>query len=137
MVRPKVSPPTPHRSPKKKAQKRLLVGASRSTAKQVVGHGQRQNPGRDDPAEESASQPIGLPSPALHAAIGNVKAAGSEAAEPVKKDPECRVWIHFIPVNSDANLQMEDFFQRLHGAIGQHAVRLHKEAAHLAAANVR
>jgi hypothetical protein len=39
--------------------------------RQIARHGEGENPGRDDPTEESADQPIGFPRPILYAAVGN------------------------------------------------------------------
>ena len=62
--------------------------------REIAGHGKGENPGRDDPTEESAHEPVGFPGPVLHAPVRNVEAGGGEAAEPVKEDAEYGVWIH-------------------------------------------
>ncbi len=42
-----------------------------------------KDPGRDDPAEHAADEPVGLPGPSAHAAIGNVETGRGQAAYPV------------------------------------------------------
>ena len=46
----------------------------------------------DNPTEDASDDPIGLPGPSFHAAIGNVETGGCEATEPVEEDAECEVY---------------------------------------------
>ena len=62
--------------------------------REISRHGEGENPGRDDPTEETAHEPVGFPGPMLHAAIRNVEAAGGESAQPVEEDAEYGIRIH-------------------------------------------
>jgi hypothetical protein len=55
---------------------------------QIVGPERGNYPRGDDPTEEPADEPVDLPGPAAHAAIGGVEAAGRQTAEPVEEDAE-------------------------------------------------
>ena len=53
-------------------------------AVEIMRHQQCQQRWHDDPREETADHPGGLPGPLPHEAVGNVKASRCKTAEPVK-----------------------------------------------------
>jgi len=59
--------------------------------KKVGGHEESEHPGSDDPTEKSADEPVSFPGPTFDGAKGNVKAARSQAAEPVEDHADCRI----------------------------------------------
>ena len=61
---------------------------------EIVGHGQSQDPGHNDPTEESTYKPIGFPRPNLHSAIWHIEAARRETAEPVEQNTDGGIRIH-------------------------------------------
>jgi len=52
-----------------------------------MSRGKGHDPRNDDPTEESADQPIGLPCPDFHLAKGKVKAARCQTSKPVISTP--------------------------------------------------
>jgi hypothetical protein len=59
-----------------------------------VGEQAGENPRTDDPREESSDEPIDFPRPFLDSLIGNVKAAGREASEPMIEN--AKNWVHIF-----------------------------------------
>ena len=63
-------------------------------AGQIVGHQQTEHPRGDDPTEDAAHQPIGLPRPSLDAAERHIETAGCQAAQPVEHHSQCGIRCH-------------------------------------------
>ena len=55
---------------------------------EIVRHQDGEKQGRDDPAEDSADQPVGFPRPFVDAAIGDVKTGRGQSADPMENEAE-------------------------------------------------
>src|SRR5664279_3805315 len=68
---------------------------------QIAGQDHAQRDRRDDPAEEATDQPVRLPGPALHAAVGNIETAGCQSAQPVKEYAQNGIRCHMVEWNAN------------------------------------
>ena len=98
----------PHHAPEVAPEQSRVRGFAQHGG-QVAGHDHAQGHGSNDPAEETANQPVSLPAPALDAAIGNIETAGSQTAQPVKDYAQKGIRCHIV--NSEYKL-------RLYAAVG-------------------
>ena len=85
---------TPHRAPEVHPIRHCSPGCLVQDGERSLRVDGCQNPWRDDPTEKPSDQPVNFPSPLFNAAIRHIKTSGSQAAEPVKKIAEKRIWSH-------------------------------------------
>ena len=91
MVRPNVSPPTPHIAPKKQAQNSVLPGAASrregtpGTSKRASAHGAMIQ------LKKTTGEPVGFPGPPLHATVRDVETGRRQASEPMVNETEHRI----------------------------------------------
>src|SRR4029077_11656165 len=86
---------SPHYAPEVAPEERGTGSFAEHRGK-VAGGAPPQRERSDDPAEKAADQPVGLPRPALDAAVGNIEAAGSEAAQPMKDHAQQGIRSHIV-----------------------------------------
>src|SRR6267142_300257 len=102
-------------------------GSLREDLQQVSCEQHAEKPWRDAPAKEAPDQPIGLPGPSPHTAVGHIEACGGQTAEPVEENTESRIWGHR---NLERESDMKHLFQWRHRLIWQQAFWLNEKSSH-------